>query len=107
MHQVVDVLLDNARRHGGRHVQLTIGSRSGFGLVQVSDDGPGIDPAHRERIFERGWSGGGGTGVGLAVARALVETYGGGLELTHDAPPVFELRLPLAPVGVGPDQAFA
>jgi signal transduction histidine kinase len=44
-------------------------------------------------VFERGFSGGGSTGVGLALARALVEADGGRLELSNRQPAVFSLFL--------------
>lgn len=61
-------------------------------LISITDDGSGISPQHRDRIFDRfyqvqpghGQTGGElpqGTGIGLAYAKALVEMHGGGLEL--------------------------
>jgi signal transduction histidine kinase len=72
--------------------------------VDVEDDGPGIDPALRERLFEPFVTQGkkGGTGLGLAVARRFVEDHGGSLELLPAPPPpargaTFRIALPLAP----------
>lgn len=59
--------------------------------IDVSDNGPGIDPAHRARLFERGWQGGegqcreDGAGLGLAIVRDIVEAHGGRVDLL-DAP---------------------
>jgi len=55
--------------------------------IDVSDNGPGIDPAHRARLFERGWQGGegqcreDGARLGLAIVRDIVEAHGGRVEL--------------------------
>lgn len=59
--------------------------------IDVSDNGPGIDPAHRARLFERGWQGGegqcreDGAGLGLAIVRDIVDAHGGRVDLL-DAP---------------------
>jgi signal transduction histidine kinase len=89
--QVLDVLLDNAVRHGGGTVRVRIGGEPGWGVVVVEDEGGGVGHADRARIFERGV--GGGTGIGLHLARALAVADGGTLALTRPAPVRFELRL--------------
>lgn len=77
-------LLDNAERHAGAVV--TVGLRNGDGVVTlvVEDDGPGVAPADRERIFDRftrlddaRTRTGSGTGLGLAIVREIVEQHGG------------------------------
>ena len=81
--QVLVNLLDNATRHsppGG--VVTVIAYRNGAGMtIDVSDEGPGIAPADRARIFERFTRGeratGGGTGLGLAIARWAMDLHGG------------------------------
>jgi heavy metal sensor kinase len=83
-------LLDNAIRYTpiGGHIRIAVhGDDNGNRMVEVEDNGPGIDPAHRDRIFERFYrapSGYGlrthGTGLGLAIARSAVEAAGGRLE---------------------------
>jgi signal transduction histidine kinase len=62
--------------------------------ISVSDDGGGVPPGEEERIFDRHVSLHGGTGIGLAVARALVERDGGRLRLATARPPRFEILLP-------------
>ena len=85
LRQVVVNLVDNAIRHsppGGRVSVLA--SRAGGLRLEVSDDGPGIPPAERERVFERftrGATSDGGTGLGLAIARWAVELHGGAIEV--------------------------
>ena len=86
-------LLDNALRHTppGGHVE--VGAEGGGDEVElaVSDSGEGIAPEHLARIFERFYrvdSGRtrarGGSGIGLAIARALVEAHGGRIRAESD-----------------------
>jgi signal transduction histidine kinase len=87
LHQVVANLLDNAARHsppGGR--VRVVAAEAGHGVVvEVQDEGPGIAPEDRERVFERFHRAGatqsasGGTGLGLAIARWAVELHGGSI----------------------------
>ncbi|QLY27956.1 HAMP domain-containing sensor histidine kinase [Nocardia huaxiensis] len=83
LHQVLLNLLDNATRHGPAHGEVRIAActlRSEV-VIDVQDEGPGIPPADRARIFERFTRGGrqtsGGTGLGLAIARWIIELHGG------------------------------
>jgi signal transduction histidine kinase len=95
LREVIGVLLDNALRHGSGTVTL-IGRRGdaeGTVVIEVSDTGPGVPDELAPHIFERGFSGGGSTGVGLALARALIEADGGRLELSNRRPAVFSLFL--------------
>jgi signal transduction histidine kinase len=86
--QIVTNLLSNALRwtpEGGR-VDLGLGAENGEVRVAVSDTGPGIEPEMEERIFRPFMSGdGGGTGLGLTIARELAGALGGRLEL-HSEP---------------------
>src|SRR5699024_5781923 len=68
-------------------------------VIEVTDEGGGIDPELGARIFERSVSGrsSGGTGVGLALARTLVEDDGGRLELLTEVPATFGVFLISAP----------
>jgi signal transduction histidine kinase len=98
--QIVSNLLDNAfawTPDGGR-IGLELTSANGTVAVSVSDSGPGIGPAERNRIFRPFWSrAGDGTGLGLPIARELAHALGG--ELTLDSEigkgSRFELRLPV------------
>jgi len=90
--QVVLNLLDNAARHspaGGR-ILLTACERDDALVLEVSDEGPGIAPAERERVFERFTRGeratGGGTGLGLAIARWVVSLHGGSIAVVDPEP---------------------
>jgi PAS domain S-box-containing protein len=86
-------LIANAVDHAtpGHAPRITIGADAGTDAVTLSvrDDGPGIDPAYRERvlmIFERLTVDGTGTGIGLALARKIVEAHGGAIRI-EDNPP--------------------
>ena len=86
--QIVTNLIANALHatpEGGR-VDLGLAAQNGEVTVSVSDTGPGIAPQEEERIFRPFWSGdGGGTGLGLPIARELANALGGRLEL-HSEP---------------------
>ncbi|MGI5336236.1 sensor histidine kinase [Streptomyces sp. CA-181903] len=82
-------LLDNACRHARTTVGITLRSETdGAVVVEVSDDGPGVPAAERERVFERfgrledarGRSTG-GAGLGLAISREIALLHGGTLRL--------------------------
>jgi signal transduction histidine kinase len=81
-------LLVNARqvlKHDGRIMVRTRAGSRGDVIVEVEDDGPGIAPDIRERIFEVFYSSrGGGTGLGLPIARQIVERHGGVIELDSE-----------------------
>ncbi len=96
LQQAVGVLVDNALEHGRGVVRVGVRRSGRHAVVEVTDEGPGVPPELVGKIFERGVSGGAGTGIGLALARALVESDGGRLELSRPVPPVFAVYLPLA-----------
>jgi len=84
--QVVRNLLSNSRRYAGPDGRVALSARAdGEGLlVIVDDDGPGIPPAQRERVFDRFHRSepsrdraSGGSGLGLGIARSIVEMHGG------------------------------
>ncbi|MFC4055031.1 sensor histidine kinase [Actinomadura syzygii] len=101
--RVVGNLLDNAERHADAAVRLSLRAEAGAVVLRVADDGPGVPPADRARIFERfvrlddaRSRDEGGAGLGLAIARDLVVAHGGEL-IVGDAPEggaLFEVRLP-------------
>jgi signal transduction histidine kinase len=89
--QALDVLLENALEHGGGTVSASVRLGDGHAVLAVSDTGPGIAPGAESGLFERE-SG----GLGLRLARALVEAADGRLRLAEGRPPTFEIVLPVA-----------
>jgi signal transduction histidine kinase len=84
--QVIRNLLANARRHAGLEgrVRLSAVAAGERLAIRVDDDGPGVPPRERERVFDRFHRseasrsrGSGGSGLGLAIARSIVEQHGG------------------------------
>lgn len=95
--QALDVLLDNAVRHGVGKVTVTVdGADGGFTTVTVSDEGAGIASDDIHRLFEERPRVG-EHGIGLPLARTLVEGDGGRLDLVGRDPTAFCLMLPAAP----------
>jgi signal transduction histidine kinase len=95
LREAIGVLLDNALRHGEGPVVLSARSDDAAIVVEVSDGGAGVPDELAGHIFERGVSGGGSTGVGLSLARALVDADGGRLELSTARPATFSVFLPV------------
>ena len=93
-------LLVNARQVLGEGGSVTLRTRAGSRgevVVEVRDDGPGIPEEARERIFEVFYSSrGGGTGLGLPIAKQIVERHGGTIEVDSEigAGTTFRIRLP-------------
>jgi signal transduction histidine kinase len=81
--QVVANLVDNAVRHGAGTVTLRLCPAGGGVELTVTDEGPGVDPAVRARVFSRFWRSGrgGGTGLGLYVVKGIAEAHGGRVEV--------------------------
>ena len=82
--ELVGNLLENAAKYGGGSVFVTIQRDGAMAEILVEDDGAGISPADRTRIFDRGVrldSGKPGTGLGLAIVRDVAEIYGGSIAL--------------------------
>ncbi|MCE0766660.1 ATP-binding protein [Pseudonocardia kujensis] len=107
--EAVGALVDNALHHGAGTV--TISAREGTNalVVEVSDTGAGIPEELVPHVFDRGVSVQSSTGLGLALARALVEADGGRLELSRPRPPTFTIFLPAARADdvVGPPRPAA
>jgi signal transduction histidine kinase len=103
--RVVANLLDNAVRHAASRVRVTVAEEGTYRLVTVSDDGPGIPAAERERVFDRFTRlddararDAGGSGLGLAIVRELVRRHGGTVTLSDASPGLrVDVRLPAAP----------
>ena len=95
--EVIYTLLDNARKYTPPQTPITVGARvAGDDVIEISieDQGPGIPRQYRERVFERFYrivdnglskEHPGGFGVGLAIAKGIVEAHGGRIWI-EDAP---------------------
>jgi two-component system OmpR family sensor kinase len=86
LRQVVDNLLANVRTHTppGCPASVTVGSENGNAVLEVADEGPGIDPVAAERVFERFYRAdtsrsrdNGGVGLGLSIVAAITDAHGG------------------------------
>ena len=112
LHQVVANLLTNARVHTPEGVRVTasveVEDGAGAGadaVVRIADDGPGIDPAVADELFERFSRADtsrarqtGGTGLGLSIAKAIVTAHHGSISVeSRPGATVFEVRLPARP----------
>ena len=89
--QVVEVLVDNAVRHGVGTIRVTVRRIAGGAAIDVTDAGTGIADGDRDRIFGR--REGRETGIGLALARSIAEAEGGRLLLIRTDPTTFSLIL--------------
>jgi len=102
--QVLSNLIENAARATGRTGRVTVAveRRGSTAVVAVADDGPGVPPADRERIFERlvrlddARAASGGVGLGLPIARGIARAHGGDVRcVDSDRGARFEVTLPL------------
>ncbi|GAA3825346.1 DUF4153 domain-containing protein [Nocardioides panacisoli] len=110
LHQLVANVLDNASRHSPAGGTVTVRARRtpeppGRYTIEVGDQGPGVAPGDRERVFERfgtlGTADGGGTGLGLAIARWVTDLHGGAIRFVDPEPggtgALVRVELPLRP----------
>ncbi|MHB1063708.1 MAG: sensor histidine kinase [Georgenia sp.] len=107
--EVLANLLDNALRHTPREGVVTVSARRGPGVVElaVTDTGEGLAPEHLRRVFERFYRVDtgrsrqkGGSGIGLAIVRALAEAHGGHVGAQSAGPghgATFSVTLPADP----------
>ncbi|MGE5319205.1 MAG: ATP-binding protein [Hyphomicrobiaceae bacterium] len=82
--------------HGGR-IELATRDEDGFLTIEMADDGPGIDPAERTRVFEAFFfKREGGIGLGLAIVQQIVNAHGGEIEAAESrlGGALFRIRLP-------------
>ncbi|MCL2198341.1 MAG: sensor histidine kinase [Defluviitaleaceae bacterium] len=80
--QVMSNLIDNANRHTkyGK-ISINASTAEGFAVISISDNGAGIPADLLPRIFERGVSGSGSTGLGLAICKQIVNTHDGKISI--------------------------
>ena len=107
--QVLSNLLGNAIKFTpvGGTVRLDVVQRAAEVVASVSDTGPGISPEELPHVFDRFWHAGrrrgGGAGLGLAIAKGLVEAHGGRIwvESLPGRGTTFSFSLPLAGQATG------
>jgi signal transduction histidine kinase len=105
--QVIDNLVANAIRHtpSGGVIELRAEMDGGSAVLSVTDSGGGIAPEHLPHVFDRFYkvdpartAGGGGSGLGLSIARAIVERHGGTIGATSvPGRTAFTIVLPQTP----------
>ena len=105
LRQTVTNLLANVRAHtpAGTEAQVRLSTTAGEHLLDVVDDGPGIDPGLRERVFERFFQAdpdrSAGSGLGLSIVAELIERHGGTIQvMPTDRGCWIRVRLPVATV---------
>ncbi|MFE0326650.1 ATP-binding protein [Streptomyces sp. NPDC058960] len=103
---LIDNAVDAAQGSVGARVTVTAYTEGPELVLRVSDTGDGVDPAHAEAVFERGWStkpatAPGGRGLGLALVRQTVRRHDGTLTVSEGpgGGAEFEARVPLPTVG--------
>lgn len=103
MERVVANLLSNAAKFSpsGTVIRCALADEPDAVVVTVSDEGPGIDPADRERIFERFYQADagatrerGGFGIGLSLVKRFVEAHGGTVTVSSAPGATFTVRVP-------------
>jgi signal transduction histidine kinase len=97
---ILSNLADNAVRHGSSTLDLSAARQGDLLLVNVIDNGEGVSPNNRTQIFDSFFTtrrDSGGTGMGLAIVRAMLDAHGGAIRLLEsDQGTAFELTIPLA-----------
>lgn len=102
--QALATLLENSLKYGAGTTTVSTRAASGKGVfIDVADEGTGVPDEIAPAIFNRGVSGGGSTGLGLALAQDLLAADGGRLELTQRRPPIFTIFLNGLPTALNPD----
>ena len=109
LHRLVLNVLENAVRHTppDTHIRAGTTADNGDAVLTVEDDGPGIAPELRRRVFERfvrgGRDGARGSGLGLAIVRAVAESHGGSVTLEDPQGEVSGTRVVVRlPAAAGP-----
>lgn len=101
--RVLSNLGQNAIEAGAKSVTVSARTDDGHVEILVGDDGPGLPPRARERLFQpfAGSARPGGTGLGLAIARDLMRAHGGDIELDRSTAEGTCFRLVLPPIDAG------
>jgi signal transduction histidine kinase len=87
LEELLGNLVENAMRHAASVVRISAGVEPDVQRVVVCDDGAGLDPEQLTRLTRRGEKldeNGGGAGLGLSIAREVVDAYGGAMRLSRN-----------------------
>jgi signal transduction histidine kinase len=102
--QVVTNLVENAVRHGEGAVQVSVSGDASGVRIRVEDEGEGISPEMRRRVFTKFWTGGGrgGSGLGLYLVNGLVKAHGGAVTIgeADGGGARIDVELPATPDGL-------
>lgn len=97
---ILSNLADNAMRHKSSMLDLSATQQGNLLVVRVSDNGEGVSPNNRTQVFDSFFTtrrDSGGTGMGLAIVRAMLDAHGGAIRLLDsEQGTAFELTIPLA-----------
>lgn len=102
--QILATLIENSLKYGAGTTTITPIKSGRMVNIKVRDEGLGVPDELADSIFLKGVSGGGSTGIGLAVARELASNDGGRLELTARKPAEFMLTLAAVPHQLDPSR---
>ncbi len=98
IYSIFENLIGNAVKHGGAtEVSIEINDAGDHCEVIFRDNGRGIPEEVREKIFEKGFTTGRGSGLGLYIVKKLIESYGGSIELSEGKGATFVIRFPKSP----------
>jgi signal transduction histidine kinase len=98
--QALATLIENSLVHGEGTTTVRTRAAGAWSVIEVGDEGPGVPEELGQRVFDRHVSGSQSSGLGLALARTIVVSAGGRLELVSARPAVFAMFLP-ASAGTG------
>lgn len=106
--QVIATLLENSLKYGAgtTTVRAKMSDNKKGMFFEVSDEGEGVDDEIAPDVFKKGVSGHGSTGIGLALAKELIEVDGGKLELTVRRPPTFSVYVATVPASLDPKRVM-
>lgn len=110
--QALATLLENSLKYGDGRTSVSVrdsrneATADAGVVIEVADEGPGISDELAPRIFERHVTSGGGTGLGLGLARDLLAADGGRIDLAQRRPPVFAIFLSAVPERLDPDSVL-
>lgn len=109
LRQVLAILVTNALTHTNGEVTIALEAAGDQTVIEVSDEGPGLEPEALAHAFDRFWRGDaarerGGAGLGLPIAGGIVEAHGGTITLTSSPSTGTQVRVVL-PTAEGPRTA--